>query len=246
MSEPRTIVWFSTGAASAIAARMVPEAILVRCETGAEDEDNHRFEADVCRWLGRTVTVLQSETYASVREVWEKRRYMSGNAGAPCTGEMKLRPRLAFQRPDDIHVFGYTADAGDVERFRRLRETYFELMVRAPLIEAGISKAAALAMIERAGIALPRSYAMGFPNANCLKTGCVKAQSPDYWALLRHHFPDRFAQTAALSREIGCRLTRLNGERVFLDEIPINHPMTKPLAPACDFLCHIAEQDYAR
>lgn len=240
---PRTIVWFSTGAASAVAARMVPEAILVRCETGAEDEDNHRFEADVCAWLGRSVTVLQSEKYASVDEVWEDRRYMSGIHGAPCTGEMKLAPRLAFQRPDDIHIFGYTADAADVERFKRLRETYFELTVRAPLIEAGISKAAALAIIERAGIVLPRSYAMGFPNANCLRTGCVKASSANYWALLRHHFPGRFGKTSAQSRRLGCRLTRLNGERAFIDEIPLDQPMTQALAPACDFLCHIAEMD---
>lgn len=237
----RIIVWFSTGAASAVAARMVPEAMLVRCETGAEDEDNLRFQTDVCRWLGREVTVLRSDEYGSVEDVWEKRRYMSGIHGAPCTGEMKLAPRLAFQRPGDIHVFGYTADALDIQRFRRLRETYFELSVLAPLIEAGITKAGTLATIQRAGIALPRTYAMGFPNANCLRTGCVKVTSPDYWALFRHHFPDRFVKTASRSRRLGCRLTRLHGERAYIDEIPLDQPMTSPVAPVCDFLCQLAE-----
>lgn len=241
----RTLIWWSTGAASAIAAAITlkaePDAMIVRCETGNEDDDNYRFEADVSAWLGRGITLLRSTEYADVWDVFQRRRYMSGVAGAPCTSEMKVRPRVEFQRPDDTHVFGYTADATDVKRFATLRETYFELTVRAPLIERGLTKAATLAMVTAAGIRLPRSYSMGFPNANCLGTGCVKATSPDYWALYRKEFPDRFARTAAYSREIGCRLSRVKGKRVFLDEIPADHPTTQPIVPACDFLCHAAE-----
>lgn len=243
----RTLVWFSTGAASAIAARIIlreePEALLVRCETNNEDDDNYRFERDVERWLNRTITILKSDKYDSVPDVWEKRRYMAGINGATCTTEMKVIPRLEFQRPDDVHVFGYTADKRDRERFDQLRKTYFELSVRAPLIERGIDKATALAIVERAGIPLPRSYAWGFPNANCIKTGCCKATSPDYWALLRRHVPDGFAQTAATSRALGVRLCRINGERRFIDEIPEDHPTTLPISPACDFLCQLAEMD---
>lgn len=243
MAEPRTIVWWSTGAASAVVVGTAPvDAIIARCETANEDPDNYRFEADVMRHLGRTVTLLKSDKYASVWDVWQKRRYMNGNDGAPCTTEMKIAPRLAFQRPDDIHVFGYTAEKNDIRRFERLKLNYPELTVRAPLIENGITKAACLAIIERWGIALPRSYAMGFPNANCLRTGCVKASSPDYWALYRHHFPDKFARTAAYAREIGARLARINAERIFIDEIPADWPMTKPIVPACDFLCHLVAE----
>ncbi|CAN7597240.1 hypothetical protein [Bosea sp. LjRoot237] len=241
----RTLIWWSTGAASFVAAQLTlrdnPAALLVRCETNNEDPDNYRFEADAVRRLNRPITLLRSEDYDNVWDVWQKRRYMAGIKGAPCTSEMKVAPRLAFQRPDDVHVFGYTADADDVERFNRLRENYFELTVRAPLIEAGITKAASLAMVMSAGIALPRSYAMGFPNANCLGTGCVKATSPAYWALYRHHFPENFKRTADYAREIGARLTRLKGERAFIDEIPDDHPMTNAIVPACDFLCSLAE-----
>lgn len=243
----RTLAWWSTGAASAVMCRLIlreqPDTLIVRCETSNEDPDNYRFEADVVRWLNRSVTVLKSEKYEGVWDVWQRRRYIAGVNGATCTTELKVAPRLAFQMPTDEHVFGYTADGPDIERFGRLRETYFELKVRAPLIEQGITKAAALAMVERAGIALPRSYAMGFPNANCLQTGCGKATSPDYWSLYRHHFPDNFARTAAYSREIGARLTRIGGERVFIDEIPADWPMTNPIVPACDFLCALAEAE---
>lgn len=96
-------------------------------------------------------------------------------------------------------------------------------------------------MITRAGIAPPLTYAQGFPNANCLP--CPKATSPAYWALVRKHYPDKFERMAKLSRELGARLTRLNGERAFIDEIPLDHETTKPIVPACDFLCAIAEGD---
>lgn len=228
-------------------ARMVlqddPEAIIARCETNNEDPDNYRFEADVMRRLNRSVTLLQSEKYHSVPDVWRGERYMAGNEGAPCTREMKITPRIAFQLPTDTHVFGYTADAKDKARFDALKDNYPELIVRAPLIDGGVTKAATLAMVESWGIALPRSYAMGFPNANCLQTGCVKATSPDYWSLYRQQFPDNFARTAAYAREIGARLTRIKGERIFIDEIPADWPTTNPIVPACDFLCHLATQD---
>jgi hypothetical protein len=45
---------------------------------------------------------------------------------------------------------------------------------------ARLSKAACQALVHGWGIELPRSYEMGFPNANCLQTGCVKATSPAY------------------------------------------------------------------
>jgi hypothetical protein len=245
----RTLIWWSTGAASAVMAQLMlwrePKAIIVRCETDNEDPDNYRFEADIMRLLNRTMTLLKSDDYENVWDVWQKRRYMSGIEGAPCTAEMKIKPRLEFQRPTDTHVFGYTADAEDMGRFKRLKENYPELTVRVPLIEQGVTKASCLALVERWGVKLPRSYAMGFPNANCLGTGCVKATSPDYWSLYRYRFPENFARTAAYAREIGCRLTRINNERIFIDEIPADWPMTNPIVPACDFLCHLAEMEPA-
>lgn len=241
----RTLIWFSAGAASAVAAhltlRNIPDAILVRCETGNEDEDNYRFERDVERHLNRTVIIIKSDTYASVPDVWERRKYMAGISGAICTTEMKVAPRLDFQMPTDRHVFGYTHDAPDIARFKRLCENYPELSVSAPLIDAGVSKQGALAIVERWGIILPRTYTMGFPNANCLQTGCVKATSPAYWSLLREKFPDRFDRTAKLARSLGVRLARIGKERVFIDDIPTDWPTTDPIVPACDFLCHLAE-----
>jgi hypothetical protein len=242
----RTVCWVSAGAASAVAAKLTlvgePNAVLAYCETGAEHPDNERFLADCSRWLGRPIERLRSDEYASTWELWQKRRYLAGIDGAPCTVELKVAPRLAWQRPTDVHVFGYTADSRDVARAAALRENYFELTIKTPLIDKGINKESCLAMIERAGIALPPMYALGFQNNNCIP--CVKATSPAYWALVRQQFPAEFARMAALSRELDVRLTRIGDERRFIDEIPENHATTNPIQPACDFLCHIAEQEF--
>jgi len=73
----------------------------------------------------------------------------------------------------------------------------------------------------------------------------VKATSPNYWALVRKTFPQKFERMAKLSRELDVRLCLIKGERSFIDEIPLDHPVTNPVTPSCDFLCHIAEQDLA-
>src|ERR1700735_18143 len=191
----RTLGWFSFGIASAGACKLLlkgePGAIIVNCDTGSEDEDNHRFSADCEVWFERKILTLKNPDFEDNIAVWKKRRYMSGVAGAPCTMEQKVTPRLEFERPGDVHVFGYTSDKRDVARFEAFQKNYPDLTARAPLIERGISKANCLALIETAGIAPPRTYAMGFPNANCLKTGCVKSTSAAYWALFREVFPER-------------------------------------------------------
>lgn len=240
----RVVSWFSAGAASAVATKMVaerPGLVVAYCETGAEHEDNPRFIRACEAWFGHPVIRLKSDTYADCWDVWERTRWLAGIDGARCTVEMKVVPRLAFQRPDDIHIFGYTADRRDVDRSEALRANYPELVIETPLIAAGITKAGALAMIEKAGIALPAPYRAGFHNNNC-KT-CVKATSPDYWSLVRQAYPSDFARMCDLSRRLDVRLARIDGERVFIDEIPADWPVTNPIAPSCDFLCHLAEMD---
>lgn len=255
----RVLGWYSQGIASAITCKFLliehPDALIVNCDTGSEDEDNYRFQDDCQRWFNREILTLKNPEFEDNFAVWTKRSYMSGIGGAPCTMENKVSPRLDFQLPDDVHVFGYTWDKLDIARFEAFKANYPDMTVRAPLIEREISKATCLALLQDTGIEPPRTYAMGFPNANCLQTGCVKATSPAYWALFRQVFPDRFAKTAELARKLGARLVILGREtladgsikniRGFIDEIPAGQSVLNPIAPACDFLCHINGQDLA-
>ncbi len=257
----RRLRWFSEGAASAVATMLdlrehgIEAGPIVTCSTGAEDEDNARFRADCEPLFGAAVTVIRSEKFEDTWDVWERRAYMAGINGAVCTSELKFVPRLNFQLPSDIHIFGYTADRNDKARADALREAYPDLRVETPLIDRGITKANCLALLEGAEIVLPRTYAMGFPNANCLRSGCAKATSPNYWANHRKWFPEGFARTAALARRLGVKLAiigREKGEdgkvrniRAFIDDIPADWPTTKPIAPSCDLLCAIHQRDLA-
>ena len=220
--NPRVVVWFSCGAASAVAAKLAiakyqERAIIVHCDTlASEHPDNRRFFEDVQRWLGREIITIRNSKYATIDDVFEERKYLANIYGAHCTIEMKKVPRFEFQQPDDVHIFGYTAE--EQKRIERFEQSNPELFLDWILREQGYNKKRCFRALESAGVKLPEIYSLGFENANCI--GCVKASSPHYWARVRRLFPDVFARRADQSRRFGARVTRINGERKFIDEIP--------------------------
>ena len=219
-------VWFSCGAASAAALKLTLERFpgedvrAINQPIKEEHPDNRRFLRDVEEWTGRTVEVIGSDKYETVDDVFEQCRYMAGIAGARCTVEMKKRPREAYQRLDDIHLFGYTAD--EFRRAERFEDNNPDLRVEWMLIDHDIVKRECLAMLDKAGIRLPEMYRLGFDHNNCI--GCVKATSPTYWQRVHIHFPEVFARRVRQSRLLHVRLAKVGGERVFLDELKGDEP----------------------
>ena len=218
----RTIVWFSCGAASAYAAKLAKErdgdaCTVVYCDTlSAEHPDNTRFLRDVERWIGAPITVIRSDTYTDIDDVFQRTRYMAGIAGARCTTELKKLPRIAFQRDTDTHVFGYTVE--ERKRAASFEDANPAIIVDWLLIDQGVTKQDCKDALAAAGIALPAMYALGFDHNNCI--GCVKSTSAGYWNRVRRLFPEVFERRARQSRLIGARLVRVKGVRVFLDELP--------------------------
>ena len=217
----RTLVWFSCGAASAVAAKIAIDEIgsveVVHCDTlPDEHEDNVRFFGEVQDWLGQEIVQLKSDKYATCDDVYRKTGYMAGIGGARCTTELKKAPRLAYQWAEDTHIFGFTSDEG--KRQRDFEYNNPELLVRWILAEHDISKQDCYSIISAAGIELPTMYKLGYRNNNC--KGCVKATSAGYWNKVRKDFPEVFELRATRSRSLGARLVRHNGERIFLDELP--------------------------
>jgi hypothetical protein len=240
--EKRIVVWFSCGAASAIAGQLAIEKYghervhLVYCNVAtSEHPDNARFLSEVSSWLSHKVEIISSSDFSDIDAVFEKTRYMSGVAGARCTAELKKKPRFAYQRWDDIHIFGLMAD--EEKRIRNMVNGNPELTFDWILRDNGITKIDCYQRLGKAGIALPAMYRLGFDHNNCI--GCVKAQSPAYWLLVKKNFPDIFARRAEQSREIGCRLAVLGGKRVFIDEIPdeVTESIQEDLScgPECGF-----------
>jgi len=247
MKEPRKgdtiVVWFSCGAASAVAAKKTIELFgsictirLVNNPVKEEHPDNLRFLSDVERWLGIKVETALNSKYknASAVEVWEDRNYMSGTKGAPCTTELKKKARYEWEIKNraDWHVLGFTSE-------EKHRYDKFILRERPNTIHVlkSTSKAECFELINMAGIELPEIYKMGYPNANCI--GCVKATSVTYWNHVRKMHPAIFKERAEQSREIGCRLTRHKGKRLFLDELPEDakgHSM-KNMQTECGIFC---------
>ncbi len=216
------VVWFSCGVASAVAAQQTLEKYsdvrIVNCPVAEEDDDNLRFKLDVEKWLGVAIETATNSKWpkCSAHEVWEKGRFMSNVYGADCTRQLKKGARQEWVRKHNpaFHVLGFTAD--EKNRFERFRLTECENTLPV-LIDAGLTKSGCFEIIRHAGIKRPRIYDLGYPNANCI--GCVKATSPTYWNLVREKHPEVFAERAKLSREIGCRLTRVKNKRIFLDEL---------------------------
>lgn len=216
----RVVCWFSCGDASAVACALAirkyatDDLVIARIVIPSEHPDNERFAADCARWYGRDIIELRSDKYADTWDVWEDRRYIAGIKGAPCTTELKKVVRFKFQRADDLHIFGYTAE--ETKRADQFRRSNPELDVELPLIDARLTKADCHAIVLKAGIEIPAMYRLGFDNNNCI--GCPKGGA-GYWNMIRKHFPDRFARMAELSGRLGARLVKQDGERVFLDEL---------------------------
>jgi len=248
----RIAALFSCGEPSAVMVRVLQaelrpgdELAIVRCIVANEHPDNERFAADCERWFGRPVINLRSSEYADCWDVWERRRYLNGHAGAPCTVEMKKRPRQDWERDwrPDVQAYGYTVE----ERARADRAVALNPDVRldAPLIRHGLSASDCAAMVARAGIERPAMYRLGFAHNNCRT--CVKARGPGYWANVRRHFPADFQRMAALSRELGWTPCRAGDDTpIWLDELAAGTPTRDDSADIdCSLLCWIAEQRIA-
>jgi len=137
----KIVCWFSCGCNSAVAAYattiMYPEyeITIARCVVDNEHPDNDRFHKDVEKWLGREIISLRSKEFRDCWEVWEKRNYLSGINGAPCTIEMKKVPRWEYQTQfnPDYQVFGFSSD--EEVRAARFISQNPEVNLLTPLIE---------------------------------------------------------------------------------------------------------------
>lgn len=236
-------VWFSCGAASAVAAKKTIEkygedynVIIVNNPVANEHEDNRRFLKDCEKWFGQEIIEAINEDYPNcdITEVFDKRKYISGIKGAPCTMLLKKEARYQFELKNDIdwHVLGFT-----IEEWKRQKKfnSYERGNTIPVLITELLTKEDCFHILLDAEIELPIAYKLGLPNANCL--GCVKSQSPTYWNLIRALFPEIFKERAEQSRRLGVRLVKLKGKRIFLDELKPTDKGGKIKSWECGIFC---------
>jgi hypothetical protein len=247
----RLLCQFSCGAASAVATKLaiaqnagaVPLVVL-NAYIENEHPDNRRFAADCERWFGVPLTVLRDTKYgANIIQVFKRRQYMKGQNGAPCTTTLKRELLKTVEQPGDVLVMGF--DASEADRFEDFQERNPDRPARAPLIEAGLDKEDCKAMVQRAGIALPAMYLMGYDNANCI--GCVKG-GEGYFRAIREDFPAQFEELCQVQDAIGegayLHRDRTTNVRFSLRDLGNGPVRRNEKLPACSFFCEMAEQAY--
>jgi len=239
----RVLIWFSCGAASAVAAKLAvekyPDCEVLYCDTLAyEHDDNQRFMNDVSKWLGKEITLLGSEKYSDIFDVFDKTGWLIGVKGARCTTELKQNVRKAYQQDDDLHIFGLTHD--EQSRIDKFIDNNPLLDVEWILDDQKITKSDCYRIIQQAGIDLPAMYKLGYNNNNCI--GCVKGQA-GYWNKIRVDFPDAFERMVKQERKMNVAINKSYAgdglrKRVFLDELDPSAGRDVPMPDIeCGVLC---------
>ena len=233
----KKISWFSCGCSSFLATWLVRDTLDEIIYTHVENQhpDSLRFLHDCEKLLGRNITILQSEYYRDIYDVFRARHFITSPYGAPCTTEMKkkVRKRWETEHPDEYtYIWGF--DCTERNRAERLLETMPEVKHEFPLIDNNLSKEDVHGYCDKLGLKRPVMYDLGYNNNNCV--GCVKG-GMGYWNQIRVDFPDVFDKMAKLEREIGASC--LKG--IYLDELaPDRGRHSKIIMPECDIFCEMA------
>lgn len=220
-----------------IMVKQLPDYNVVYCDTGSEDDDNQRFLKDIENWCNIKIETIKSDKYKDVDDVIAKTRYLRGSKGARCTTELKINVRLNYADVNDLHYWGFTSD--EKGRIERWETRNYMLKNVYPLPKYHITKQMCYAILNEAGIELPKMYKLGYDHNNCI--GCLKAESPYYWNKIRIDYPEVFQKRAEQSRELKFALVskKVKGKRIYihLDELDPMDMEKGDVDISCDIGC---------
>lgn len=229
------ICWFSTGISSFVACYLTKDVDeIIYTHVANQHPDSLRFLHDCEEILGRKITVLQSDRYASVDDVIEKTRCINTPYGAPCTQKLKKDVRKQWEREHpEHHTYVWGFDCNEVNRAKRTEQSLTDYDHEFPLIDNGITKEQAHGIAWKLGLKRPVMYELGYPNNNCI--GCVKG-GMGYWNRIRQDFPEVFERRAKQEREINHSCIK----GVFLDELkPDRGNINDEVMDDCDIICQL-------
>lgn len=242
--KDRIVVWFSHGATSAVAAYLVCRDFprenirIILCDTASEHPSNKAFMGEMIRLLNHPIETMKNPKYRDIWDVFEKRRFLVGPHGAPCTTELKKSVRQNFEQYDDIQVFGY--HIGEKTRAQEFIEENQEVKLYAPLIEHGLSDSDCKGWLMDRGIQLPAMYlpqksGAAYNHNNCI--GCVKG-GMGHWNKIRIDHPEAFTRMAKLERTLEHAILKDENGPVYLDELAPGRGRFEAEKPmSCDLMC---------
>ena len=240
-SKQRVISWFSCGAASAFATYLsykkyqnISKFEAIYCRVKEEHTDNLRFLKEYEDKVKIPINIIEDSNHDySICSVFEKRKFIKGQTGAPCTMVLKKNVRKTYERPNDIQIFGYTVE--ETSRIDRFIDSNNDVQADFILADQGYTKKDCLDFIGDMGIEIPIMYRLGYNNNNCV--GCVKG-GMGYWNKIRVDFPDAFNKMAKLERKLGHAINKDKDGPVYLDVLNPNRGRFKTDMPSdCGFTC---------
>lgn len=219
-SKKRPVIcWWSGGITSAVACKIALDTYgtencrVIMMDTQNEDDDTYRFKIDCEAWYGTHIETLTAigKKFDSILDVWESYLSLNVASGAICSSTLKRDLRQDFQRRNSYsaQVFGFEKGKKEENRAKDVLKYHPLSLPIFPLIDAGLDKRQCIAIVQAAGIKVPRMYEYGFTNNNCFKTGCVQG-GIGYWKKMQIDFPDKFLAMAQLEH----RLTDEKGKPV--------------------------------
>jgi len=234
------VSWFSAGASSAVATKLMISNIdkIIYTHIDDQHQDTMRFVKDCEKWFGKPVEILQSP-FKSVENACLSaggKGYINGIHGAACSRTLKrlVRKQWEYEQPiEEKLTYIWGMDNKETARCERLKQSMPEQNHLFPLIEKGLSKQQAHEILSASGIKRPAMYEIGYNNNNCI--GCVKG-GKGYWNHIRIDFPEVYAKRATMERSVGH--TCIKG--IYLDELnPDEGRHTAPIVDDCGMFCDL-------
>lgn len=234
--EKLKVCWLSAGVSSFVAGWLERKSIdkYIYIDLDDQHPDSMRFIKDCEKALGKEVEILKSE-YGSVENcVRMFNGFKHAYTGfAPCTNWLKKRVRKEWEDEHwDINItYVWGMDSTEEKRAERLKDGMQHFEHQFPLIERGIDKQEAHAILNQLGIKRPAMYDLGYNNNNCI--GCIKG-GMGYWNKIREDFPETFKKRAELERAVNHSIIK----GVYLDELePGRGRMSEEITTECDIFC---------
>lgn len=193
------VVMFSSGAGSAMAAKLVAERhgtdrlTLLFADVNGEHPDNYRFLHEAHRWIGGDLEIIDNGG-RTIWDVFRDVRFLGNTRIDPCSRVLKREPMRRWLDencgPEETVIYlGF--DWTEEHRLDRALRFWDPWTVEAPLMwEPMIDKDQALKTMAAAGLEPPWLTRQGFPHANC-GGACVKAGIKQFKQLLKMN-PDTY------------------------------------------------------
>lgn len=217
------VSWWSGGLTSAVTCKIcidlygLENVRFIFMDTFNEDNDTYRFKKDCEKWYGKEIETITriGGKYKNIQDVWFKYKSLNVAGGAICSSELKRELRKKWEKENEFIQQAFGFDIDEIRRVKSMVNNYrFTAKPIFPLLLHGYTKKDCLEILESEGIEVPRIYAWGFLNNNCMGRtedtgGCVQG-GIGYWQKIGRMFPKKFDAMAKVEHD----LTDLKGEPV--------------------------------